>query len=97
LVEGHVSAAAIEHVRRQVLPELLACRGNYTDRAARGEVCRLEVVLLGRQGPKWTSVWNYGTESAGPPEPVRRFVTALVQLTAAWYEQEPFAAQASSL
>src|SRR5688572_2785460 len=41
LVEGQVGAAAFEQVRRLVLPELLACHGNYTARAARGEVCRL--------------------------------------------------------
>jgi hypothetical protein len=86
-VEGHVSANDFEAVRRHVSGDLLACRGQFTDRAARGNACRLEIVLSHRQGPKWTTTWQYGTESTGPPEPVRRFVSELVRLTGRWYEQ----------
>ena len=85
-VEGQVSATDFEAVRRQISGELIACRGQFTDRAARGDVCRLEIILHHRHGPKWTTTWTYGTESAGPPEPVRRFVSELVRLTRHWYD-----------
>jgi hypothetical protein len=87
MVAGRVAIADFEAVRRHITSELLACRGRYTDRTARGIACRLEIVLDHRLGTKWSTLWSYGAESTGPPEPVRRFVSELVRLTARWYDQ----------
>jgi hypothetical protein len=85
---GKSSMTAFEQLRKQMTPNLLQWLGQYSDPYLKGKRCRLTIGLRLSDGRELASQWQYGTQSQGPPDEICQFVTAAIDVTNSWYEQQ---------
>jgi len=62
--------------------------GGYDVPEQRGVPCKLSVGLAFANGEENGFGFRYGSESKGPPHEIIQFVTAAVQLTDPWFQQQ---------
>ena len=67
------------------LPQMGA---GYTLPEQKGKECELTVGFKFQDGKETCVIFNYGSESQGPPGDIVQFVIDAVALTTPWYEQE---------
>ncbi len=86
---GRTDPALFSGLLAQVTPELLAWCGQLrSDAEPHGQVCELTVGFKRASGEELLTVWQYGSESQGPPPEVRQFVVAAVQATDPWFARQ---------
>jgi hypothetical protein len=93
LVAGVTRPTAFRRLVRRYSDDLLRwCGITRTDPRRRGEECELKVGLRRCDGETLWSVWQYGSESLGPPPEVGDFVRAAVSSTEGWFREQQRAA-----
>lgn len=83
---GKTVPAIFEGVRSHVTRELLQISGGFEHRDRRGATCDLTVEFKFKDGGESGFRFRYGSESEGPPQEVREFVTEAVRVTEPWYQ-----------
>jgi hypothetical protein len=68
--------------------EMLKYMGGYDIHDQRGIPCKLSIGLSFANGEDSGFGFRYGSESQGPPDQIVQFVTAAVQLTNPWFQQQ---------
>ncbi len=86
---GKASPEVFQGLRAKVTPELLGwCGRQLSDPHPQGKLCELTVGFQQAGGQELLTGWRYGSQSQGPPSEVCQFVTAAVEATNPWYEQQ---------
>jgi hypothetical protein len=86
---GKTSLSAFESLRKQVNPKLLKWFNvHYADPALKGKRCKLTLGLKQKDGTELMSVWEYGSESQGPPSEIANFAVKVIEITNPWYEEQ---------
>jgi hypothetical protein len=86
---GRTSPEIFERVRSKVTPQLLEWCGQLRAHPApRGRTCVLVIGFKRADGRELMMGWKYGSHSQPPPREVREFVTASVEATLPWYEEQ---------
>jgi hypothetical protein len=86
---GRTDPALFLALHEQITPELLAwCGQSRGDPNPKGKVCELTVGFKRTNGEELLTVWQYGSESMGPPPEVGQFVVAAVRATDPWFAQQ---------
>ena len=83
---GRTEPAIFEAVRSHVTPELLRISGGFEHKDRRGTTCELTIGFKFKDGGESGFGFRYGSESEGPPQQVRDFVTEAVRVTEPWYQ-----------
>ena len=85
---GITDPKVFEKLRAQIRPELLRWVGGRADKSLRGKVCELQIHLMLANKREQSIYFKYGSDSLGPPSEVSQFVTAFVETTSPWYEEQ---------
>lgn len=85
---GITSSETFEKLIKQINPKFFDWNGEYGSSEIKGKSCKLMVGFKLNDGTETGSVWNYGTQSQGPPPEIREFVVAAVEATEPWYEEQ---------
>ncbi len=86
---GQTNSEVFQQVQGRIIKELLGwCGQSLSAPEKRGKVCQLTVGFKKSDGQELMTVWQYGSESEGPPPEVCDFVVAAVKATTPWYEQQ---------
>jgi len=86
---GQVTPDLFMQLRSRVTPGVVHFLGQRLAASQpKGQLCELTVMFTYADGREATSAWRYGSESQGPHPEVRDFVTAAVEVTEPWFQQQ---------
>jgi hypothetical protein len=89
---GKTDPASFQRLRSKVSPQLLNwCGQARTAPEVLGKPCKLKIDFfadLSERGKSSSMVWNYGSESQGPPPDVCEFVLAAIDVSREWHERQ---------
>jgi hypothetical protein len=78
-----------QQLRGRITEALLGwCGRSLAAPEKKGRACQLTIGFQKADGQETMTVWEYGSESQGPPPEVCDFVVDAAEATAPWYEQQ---------
>ena len=82
------SSEMFEALKSGILPETAQWDGGYSASEPKGKPCRLTVGFMNGDGRESACMFEYGSESQGPPPELCDLVMAAVEITNPWYEEQ---------
>lgn len=84
---GLSSAHVFTKIESHLTESMLSHPGRFKDPNPKGRICNLTVIFTRAEGDVGVE-FVYGSESMGPPREIVDLVTAAVELTDPWYEEQ---------
>jgi hypothetical protein len=78
---GTVTSELFHRITRSLTIELLRWRGTHVLPIQKGRRCEFFMAILFKGGQEWTTRWQYGSESEGPPPELCSFMRRAIDLT----------------
>jgi hypothetical protein len=78
---GTVTPELFHRVASGITTDILRWKGSHTLPVQKGRRCELFLAILFKGGQEWTTRWQYGSESDGPPPEISLFMRRAVELT----------------
>jgi hypothetical protein len=85
---GKTPSDAFNEVARYSKPVIKRWIGALGDPTLEGIICILRVGFQTANGEELMSLWQYGTDSQGPPPEVMQLVATAIRATNPWYEEQ---------